>query len=62
MADDARKKTDKRLAEMEAELTKIYQKSAKVIYSKWSQYMAEAELKKLSSFIIAKIKAVARRI
>lgn len=40
--DGARKATDKRLAKMEHELTGIYQKSAKGIYSKWSKYMDNA--------------------
>lgn len=40
--DKARKETDKRLARMESELTKIYQKSAKNICTKWNKYMTEA--------------------
>lgn len=43
--DKARKETDKRLAKMEAELTKIYQKSAKGIYANWNKYMDEADKK-----------------
>lgn len=51
MADDARKKTDKRLSAMETELTKIYQKSAKGIYAKWDKYMDNAakRIEKLQS-------------
>lgn len=40
--DKARKETDKRLARTESELTKIYQKSAKNICTKWNKYMTEA--------------------
>lgn len=40
--DGARKATDKHLAKMERELTDIYQKSAKGIYSKWDKYMNNA--------------------
>lgn len=40
--DKARKETDKRLEKMESELTKIYQKSAKGIYTRWDKYMAGA--------------------
>jgi SPP1 gp7 family putative phage head morphogenesis protein len=49
--DKARKETDKRLAKMESELTKIYQKSAKNVYAKWNKYMAKAaeELKPLQN-------------
>lgn len=43
--DKARKETDKRLAKMESELTKIYQKSAKGIYEKWQKYMDNAAKK-----------------
>ena len=45
MADEARSKTDKRLERAERELTKIYQKSAKGIYSKWNKYMNDAAKK-----------------
>lgn len=43
--DKARKETDKRLAKIESELTKIYQKSAKGIYANWDEYMDEAAKK-----------------
>lgn len=42
MADEARSKTDKKLAKTERELIEIYQKSAKGIYSKWDKYMDNA--------------------
>ena len=39
MADKARKWTDKKLSQMEKEISDIYQKSAKDVYKKWDEYM-----------------------